>query len=604
MRVLPVTLAGIETAPAARLLAARVEAIFERLTAISIVNILNAGLITFVLCRHGVRTDALIWLALVTGLGLSRVLAYRRYRLDNDKIAHGQRWARASVIGSLLSGILWGGGALVLFSHDPTDQWLWSLAIGGTCAGATSLHAVHLPTALAFSIPACLPLLTRLALLGTDQGIAAAVLTIAFIVVTTFTAARFSAQFGETFMLHLALEQQTAELDEANRLLRREMEEHSRTSESLHQSQKMEALGNLTGGIAHDFNNMLAVILGNLDLIHRRSKDDRITPLAKSAIEAVESGAALVSSLLSFARKQSLRPQPTDINGLIHDFQPLLARAAGNAVKFEIDCSDEEAPALVDTAQLKAALLNLVINAKDAINENGRITISTADIHIDGPEAPEGTLPGDFIRIEVADDGIGMAPDVARKAFEPFFTTKGVGKGSGLGLSQIYGFALQSGGFASIDSAPEAGTRVSLFIPRLAAANIEAVPEIVNTAARLSRHRILLVDDNSDVLVTLREGLIEDGWEVMIAQDADAAMLMLERYENIDLLVADVDMPVGMSGLELVRQAKARWPDLPAVLISGLADSLQDLPADVPFIAKPFSFQTFSKMLAAVAQAA
>lgn len=601
---MPVVLAAIEADNAARLLAARVEAIFERLTAIALVNIVNAGLITFVLCRHGLRTDALTWLALVIGLGASRILAYRRYRHDEAKIAHGRQWARMSVVGSLLSGILWGGGALILFSQDPTDQWLWSLAIGGMCAGATSLHAVHLPTALSFSIPACLPLLVRLALHGTDQGIAASILIIAFIIVTTFTAARFSTQFGETFMLHLALEQQTSELDEANRRLRHEMEDHRRTVESLHQSQKMEALGNLTGGIAHDFNNMLAVILGNLDLIHRRSKDDRIIPLAKSAIEAVESGAALISSLLSFARKQSLRPRSTDINGLIRDFQPLLQRAAGNAVKLEIDCPDAEAPALIDTAQLQAALLNLVINAKDAISEEGRIIISTAQVHVDGSDVPADSTPGDFIRIEVADNGEGMSPDVAMKAFEPFFTTKGVGKGSGLGLSQIYGFALQSGGFARIDSAPNAGTRVSLFIPRIEITKPSAAPERAESSAPPPRHRILLVDDNSDVLVTLREGLVEDGWDVMLAQDADAAMLMLERYVDIDLLVADVDMPIGMSGLELVRQAKARWPGLPAVLISGLADALPDIPPGVPFIAKPFTLETFSKALAAVAEAA
>jgi signal transduction histidine kinase len=598
-------LAAPEPGNAARLLAARIESIFERLTAIALVNVLNAGLITFVLCRHGVRADAIIWLVLVASLGLSRVLAYRHYQRDGAKVEHTRHWTRVAVLGSLFSGVLWGGGAMILFSPNPTDQWLWSLAIGGMCAGATSLHAAHLPTALSFSIPACLPLLTRLSLQGTDQDLAAAALIIAFIVVTTFTATRFSAQFGETFLLQLTLEQQTSELDETNRRLRREMEEHRRTSESLHQSQKMEALGSLTGGIAHDFNNLLAVILGNLDLIHRRSKDARVTPLAKSAMEAVESGAALISSLLSFARKQSLRPQPADINALIRDFHPLLLHAAGNAVKFEIDCAEQDAPALIDMAQLQAALLNLVINARDAISEDGRISISTSHIAIEEAEAFEAAVtPGDFIRIEVADNGSGMSSTVASKAFEPFFTTKDVGKGSGLGLSQIYGFALQSGGFARIDSAPDAGTRVSLFIPRMARAKTSPTPQRIEPSLPSNRHRVLLVDDNSDVLVTLREGLIEDGWDVMIAQDADAAMLMLERYEDIDLLVADVDMPVGISGLELVRQAKQRWPDLPAVLISGLTDTAHDLPADVPFIAKPFTFETFSKTLASVAEAA
>ncbi len=589
----------------ARLLAARIESIFERLTAVALVNILNAGLITFVLCRHGIRNDAIIWLVLVTILGLSRIFAYRHYRSDTARVVHRRRWARISVAGSLLSGVLWGGGAVSLFSPDPTDQWLWSLAIGGMCAGATSLHAAHLPTALSFSIPACLPLLMRLALPGTDQGLAAAALIIAFIVVTTFTAIRFSTQFGETFTLHLKLERQTWELDEANRRLLREIEGHRRTSESLHQSQKMEALGSLTGGIAHDFNNLLAVVLGSVDLIHRRSQDARITALAKSAMEAVESGAALISNLLSFARKQALRPQAADINQLIREFHPLLRRAAGKAAKLEIRCSEAEAPALIDSAQLQAALLNLVINARDALREDGRIVISTFPVSIAESEARSITVKaGDFIRIEVADNGAGMSPTVAGKAFEPFFTTKAPGHGSGLGLSQIYGFAKQSNGHVTIDSTPGAGTRVSLLIPRQDSGKARLEQERGETPDFARRHRVLLVDDNSDVLVTLREGLVEGGWDVMIVQDADAALLMLERYEDIDLLVADIDMPLGMSGLDLVKQAKARWPALPAVLISGMAVSLKDVPPNVPFIAKPFTFDVFMRTLSSAAVAA
>jgi signal transduction histidine kinase/CheY-like chemotaxis protein len=601
---LPVATVATEASPAEHLLAARIGSIYERLPGIAFVNIFNASLIAFVLSREGLRVDVILWLLLVATLATARVIDYRKYRRDEARAEHPEHWARRSMWGSLLSGLLWGGGAILLFTDIPADQWLWGFAIGGMCAGATSLHAAHLPTALSFSMPACLPLLVRLALQGTDQGWAAAMLIVAFLFVTTFTAFRFSAQFGTTFMLDITLQRQTRELDEANRRLKREMEEHRRTSESLHQSQKMEALGSLTGGIAHDFNNLLAVVLGNLDLINRRSQESRVKTLAKSAMEAVESGAALISSLLSFARKQTLRPKRAEINDMIRDFRPLLDRAAGGGVRLEIQAQTAEAHALIDVAQLQAALLNLVINARDATSGDGKIVISTSHVEIDEANIPDPSIkPGAFIRIDVTDDGVGMSANVVAKAFEPFFTTKNVGKGSGLGLSQVYGFALQSGGFASIESAAGAGTRVSLLIPSLGAGTHEAEPHESEAPAILRRQRVLLVDDNSDVLVTLREGLVDYGWEVMIAQDADAALLMLERYRDIELLVADVDMPVGMNGVELVRQAKSRWPDIAAVLISGAA-APADLPADVPFMAKPFQADALVKVISSVAIAA
>jgi nitrogen-specific signal transduction histidine kinase len=406
-------------------------------------------------------------------------------------------------------------------------------------------------------------------------------------------------------MLDLTLRRRTQELDESNRRLKDEIDEHRRTSESLHQSQKMEALGSLTGGIAHDFNNLLAVVLGNLDLINRRSQESRIKTLAKSAMDAVESGAALISSLLAFSRKQTLRPKPTDINMLISDFRPLLDRAVGSTIKLEIRSDEAQAHALVDVAHLQSALLNLVINARDAIQGGGQIVISISRVQIAaGDSAASSLTPGSFIRIEVADDGVGMRPEVAAKAFDPFFTTKGIGKGSGLGLSQVYGFAVQSGGLAKIDSAENAGTRVVMFIPCLEVEAPSRKEGNASAPAILRRQRVLLVEDNSDLLVTLREGLTDYGWDVMIAQDADAALLMLERYRDIELLVADIDMPVGMSGLELVKQAKAQWPDIAAVLISGAAAALEDLPADVPFLAKPFHVDTFVRTISSVAVAA
>lgn len=583
---------GLDGERRAGILAARVDSVFGRVVGATVVSIVNAGLMTLVLSRRGVMPAAAWWLAMVSVLGGARVVSGLIYAADARKADHIQRWETLAVIGALLSGLVWGFGAASLFTADPINQWLWTLLIGGMCAGAASLHATHAPTAVAFIFPCCAPLAMRLAQQGTPQGLAAGAMILTFLIIVSMNAHRFSRRFGETASLQIALERRTAELDEANLRLNREIEDHRVTGENLHRAQKMEAMGQLTGGIAHDFNNLLTVIVGNLGLIvDRTEEDETVKRLANSAMIAADRGARLTTSLLAFARRQALRPEPVDINALILDFAPLLRRAAGDKVRFELVLSKSGCPSNVDVAHFQSALLNLVINARDAMPGEGLMIVSTETVQlVEADLAGAQAQAGPFVKVCVHDSGAGMSEETASKAFDPFFTTKSGGKGSGLGLSQVYGFAQQSGGTTGIFSRPGLGAQVSIYLPVWE----EALPEPTlrpSAPAMAPGHpmRVLLVDDDADVLVTLREGLSRNGWDALLAADAEAALGMLDRYEDIGVLVTDVDMPAGMNGVELAKAVRRRRPELPTLLISGLPLSSFGAGQDFDILQKPFT---------------
>jgi signal transduction histidine kinase/CheY-like chemotaxis protein len=461
-----------------------------------------------------------------------------------------------------------------MFPADETVQWLWIFLIAGMCAGAATLHAVHVPTALAYILPAGAPLALRLALAGRAPQMAAAAMIVVFLIAISFTVLRFSGQFAQVFSLQLDLEQRTRDLDEANTRLRAEIEDHRSTEATLRQAQKMEALGQITGGIAHDFNNLLTVITGNLDLIRRRAPENMvIVRLASAASHAARRGAELTGSLLSFARRQALHPEAIDTNGLIRDFAQLLRRAAGESVTLELDMAAEPSTGYADAAHFQSAVLNLVINARDAMAGGGTVTISTRSAELGGSEGvlDSDTHQGRAVVVCVRDTGVGMPADVMAKAFEPFFTTKDVGKGSGLGLSQVYGFARQSGGYATIDSSPGEGASVCIVLPALASGapgQLRSAPAPMAATTERSL-RVLLVEDDNDVLATIREQLAVSGWEVVAAQEAKTALALLESEADFAVLVTDVMLPGGVSGAELARLATTARPGLPVLLISG-----------------------------------
>ena len=588
--------------------AARVRSVYERLTGASLITMVNGALMASVLEWRVISPWPWVWLGLVILLAAGRVASGRAYLRDARPADRLQAWETIVVAGSFLSGALWGVGAAWLFPADEAGQWLWIFLIAGMCAGAATLHAAHAPTAIAYIVPAAAPLALRLALVGRAPQLAAAAMIVIFVIAIGFTILRFSRQFGRVYVLQLDLEQRTLDLDEANSRLRAEIEQHRSTEATLRQAQKMEALGQITGGIAHDFNNLLTVITGNLDLIRRRAPENEVVQrLATAATHAAKRGADLTGSLLSFARKQALHPELVDVNALVRDFAQLLRRAAGETVTLELDLAADPSASYADAAHFQSALLNLVINARDAMPGGGQLSISTRNISLH--ETAGDDVKGAIV-VRVSDTGTGMAPGVAARAFEPFFTTKDVGKGSGLGLSQVYGFARQSGGYATIESQAGEGTSVSLVLPARgagAAVDDDASAPGPRGLAVDGPIRVLLVEDDLEVLSTLRQQMVLGGWSVVPAQDGPSALVLLEADPAITILVTDVMMPGGVSGIDLARGAARMRPDLPILLISGNPGAALDDDgageSGFDLLRKPFSHQELiERVLAAIAQ--
>ncbi|MBU3077892.1 ATP-binding protein [Sphingomonas quercus] len=582
------THAAIAPSDLALIESARIASGFTRLKGMALAHLFSAGLISYVVAGHGSPNGILVWLVCLVVLMAVRIAFLQWYRRDPAKLEHNRLWAGVSVAGAAMAGIVWGLGPILLISSHPADQWLWSLVIGGACAGAASLHAAYLKTALAFIYPSSVLLILSVFVSGAEHAVAIGALILSFVAVTSSGARQFSRQFGTTLAMQLTLERQSEELNRSNRQLSEEIEQHRKTAADLYQSQKMDALGKVTSGIAHDFNNLLTVVLINLERIRKSCPNSPIGASASLALEAANGGSRLIADLLSFSRREPLQPVVADLNSLIRQAQPLLAQTIERRATLEVELADR-AWAVVDVAQFQSALINLVVNARDAMRKPGLIRIRTALVLLDEQDAAEtGHGPGRFIRVEVADTGQGMAPEIADRAFEPFFTTKGTGEGTGLGLSQVYNFARQAGGMARLASIPGQGTCVTLLIPA-AEAELPAPEAPAETGEALGPgRRLLLVDDNKAVLTVLGNALADEGWDVRCAEDALSALHILEQEESIDLLISDVNLPKGPSGLELAQMVTARWPYLAVLLMSGGRPEADELPAGTHFLAKPF----------------
>jgi len=381
--------------------------------------------------------------------------------------------------------------------------------------------------------------------------------------------------------------------------------ERKRIEGELRQAQKIEAIGQLAGGIAHDSNNMLAATLGNLDLLLDAlpPADTARRSLAKRAIEAAERVADLNRRLLAFARKQTLQPQITDVNQLVSGMATILRRTLGETIEIEVEQDQMLWRCLIDPTQLQNALLNLAINARDAMAGSGRLTIRTANAVLDQPldDGDERIVPGEYVTVTVSDMGTGMPPEIARRAFEPFFTTKDVGKGSGLGLSMVYGFARQSGGTVLISSQVAQGTSVTLYLPSAGPAPVsQPRAEATQPPRQQTGERILVVEDNPLVGQMASTMLSSMGYSPVVVIDASSAIAELERPDPVALLLTDVLLPGGMTGFDLARQARRRWPELRILFMSGFADpSLvpDDFRTTTKLLAKPFRLAQLSEAI-------
>jgi signal transduction histidine kinase/CheY-like chemotaxis protein len=409
------------------------------------------------------------------------------------------------------------------------------------------------------------------------------------------------------------LDARARELADANKNLVRQIEEREKAEASLRQAQRLEAVGQLTSGVAHDFNNLLTIILGNLNLLERQiaklpGVGERISRQIANIRTAGQRGASLTSQLLAFSRRQALKPKPVNLNEAIGQLGDLLRSTIGGSVHVETALSSGLWKALVDPTQIELVIVNLAINARDAMEVGGKLTITTANVTLEGPAGrPEEPNPGDYVMLCVADTGTGMSEEVLSRAFEPFFTTKAPGKGSGLGLAQVFGFAKQSGGGIRIETQIGVGTTVKVFLPRALIeaepAESQAVQQVM--ASKSDARRVLLVDDDQavrEVTTSILEGL---GYEVVGAASGVEALEIIDREgARIDLAILDYAMP-GMNGAQVASEIRKRRVRLPIIFVTGFVhmEALGEIGAET-VIQKPFTEQDLARRIPAVLSAA
>lgn len=393
--------------------------------------------------------------------------------------------------------------------------------------------------------------------------------------------------------------ERTKALEDSNAQLRVEMNERARMEETLRQAQKMEAIGRLTGGIAHDFNNVLMVISGGLEMIERQADAARRSRLLSGMRQAAERASVLTRQLLTYSRRQKLNPEALDIARQIGGMRELLDRSLGGDVHVAFDIAPGLWPVEVDGGELELAVLNLAVNARDALTNGGTIIVRGENL----AHGEESDLEGEYVRLSVIDTGAGMPPEIQARAFEPFYTTKDVGKGSGLGLAQVYGFATEAGGTVRIESEPGQGTTISIYLPRSAkmpAGHGEHATHLpVKLAAAREAGRVLLVEDDDEVATLVAEMLDQLGYDVTRAATAKAALGALADGRPVDIVFSDIMMPGGMSGVELALEIRKRRSGLPVLLTSGYAEGAapEANNAGIRILAKPYRIEELSAAL-------
>ncbi len=502
---------------------------------------------------------------------------------------------------------------------EPLRRSLWLLAgAGAALLGLSAVLAVGFGRRIARPMQGLVQRATALGRGEMPPPLPRGLREAALVDAALTTAARsLRAREDELRRLNEALEsrvaERTRELAEANARLRAEAAERERTEAQLRQSQKMEAIGRLTGGVAHDFNNLLTVVIGNLSIAQRRlgeGGDSRLLRALTGATEGATRAATLTQRLLAFSRQQPLQPEAVDANRLVAGMSELLRRTLGEDVEVETVLAGGLWRALADPNQLEAALLNLAVNARDAMPSGGKLTIETANAHLDEAYCAtrEEVQPGQYVMLSVSDTGMGMPPDVLVRAFEPFFTTKPVGKGTGLGLSQVYGFARQSGGHAAIYSEAGQGTTVKLYLPRLRDGVLE--PPAVQRAAEsrpadppteLKGECVLVVEDDASVREFAVTALEDAGYRVLAAEDGPSGLALLDANPQVRLLFTDVVLTGPMNGRELAEVALARRPQLKVLYTTGYTSNAiihhGRLDEGVNFLGKPYTISALTECM-------
>jgi signal transduction histidine kinase len=572
----------------------RVRATFQHVPIAVVVNVVNASITATVLAAISPTKLFFLWYGAVMLVSVGRWLLWRLYQRVSPQVQKVRAWEILLVIGSFLAGLSWGlGGAMLLPATPGFGQTFLITVIGGMCAGGVVLNVPHLPTLLAFLLSASLPVASRLFATGSMADTALAAMITVFAVALSLAGAYLNRFFTVGLRLRF-------ELNEAVIRLRAEMTEHQETEATLRQAQKLEVVGQLTGGISHDFTNLLTAVVNYVELAIRRAENNSaIVPLLQGALQAADRGIVLVERLLAFARKQRLEPRSVDVKLLISNLEELLRRTLGGTINLEIAIDPDLAPARVDANQLELAVLNLAINARDAMPSGGTMRLSVENSRTCRSK-PAGLAAADYVIVAITDTGTGMDDATLARAFDPFFTTKEAGAGSGLGLSMVQRFAIQSGGGVQMQSVLGEGTRVELWLPR--AEEASAVPASPNEPSISGSQRvahILLCDDDPGVRGSLGEFLQTEGYVVQLASGPSTALRILEVSAEVELLIVDYGMPE-MNGLELIREACQRRPGLKTLLITGHVDVPSGGISGAPLLPKPFGPAQLSLRIAEI----
>ncbi|MFY0610070.1 MAG: PAS domain S-box protein [Hyphomicrobiaceae bacterium] len=406
---------------------------------------------------------------------------------------------------------------------------------------------------------------------------------------------------GSTYPVEIHLQLMRSETPPVFAAVIQDITEIERSEAILRQSQKMEAIGQLTGGIAHDFNNLLSVIMGNNELLSRCIGDDsRMNRFLDNSTGAAERAAQLTSQLLTFARRQPLEPKIVDPNDLVLDMMDMLHRTLGETIEVEAVLAPNIGSMLADPVQVHNALLNLAINARDAMPCGGRLIIETSNVELDesAVKSRADAEPGQYVRLSVRDTGTGMTPDVQARVLEPFFTTKEQGKGTGLGLSMVHGFAKQSGGHVDVYSEIGHGTAISLYLPNASAAPVMSLQNnLQGSDEQATGQTVLVVEDDPNVREVTVDRLEHLGYRIIEATNAADALDILDAGTRVDVLLTDVVMPGGMTGVELVGRARLRYPTVRSILSSGYAPDGANLLPATPWLRKPYTLSALAKTL-------
>ncbi len=575
----------------------QIDRLYHQTPMVLTVNAVNSALVAVVLASYLEQMPWLIFLVLTLALTGMRLIGWNRYYARSESGEAIAKYAILAIAGSGLSGTLWGVGSALLLPDNLVEQTFVAFVIGGMCVASLISFSYYIPAFVAYVFPAVLPLAGRF---FWDGWPVHGDMMVVFAVTITLAAYNSARGFATSLRLNLDLTERTRELTAANSRLEIEIVQRGVAEDQLRQAHKMEAIGQLTGGIAHDFNNVLTAVVGDVEMAEARIDDDpRTTDLLQAALRAADRGATLTRHLLAFARRQHLEPRPVDVAAVVDGVARMLRRTIGPDIRLVVHAETDLPPAWIDPNQLELAILNLALNARDAMPDGGILRIDAECRRVENGGSPPDLVFSDSVVISVLDTGTGMNTETLARAFEPFFTTKEAGRGSGLGLSIVHGFAAQSGGSVRITSSLGKGTKVDLSLPRANGKAINYADREPDPYATQPGHaRILVCDDDEDVRALVGSSLRDSGYAVWEAENPARAFEILERERPIDLLVVDYAMPE-MNGLAVINRAQACQDGLKALLISGHAEILHaGGVSGIPLLAKPFRVAELRRRIA------